>query len=117
MPARRDIMTGRLNFLEREWGGLEPFDIPFPRLIRQRGIYSRLETDHYHYVHVGGENYHTPFSSWNLCRGQEFDAYGGKIDSPQNRSIWGNGTSNTQKTGQLLETKRISLLPELLPVR
>lgn len=83
MPARRDIMTGRLNFLEREWGGLEPFDIPFPRLIRERGIYSRLETDHYHYVHVGGENYHTPFSSWNLCRGQEFDAYGGKIDSPR----------------------------------
>ena len=24
MPARRDIFTGRLGFLERQWGGLEP---------------------------------------------------------------------------------------------
>ncbi len=82
MPARRDIMTGRLNFLEREWGGLEPFDISLPRLLREKGIYSRIETDHYHYVHVGGENYHTPFSSWKLYRGQEFDTYGGQIDTP-----------------------------------
>ena len=26
MPARRDIMTGRLNFLEKPWGAMEPFD-------------------------------------------------------------------------------------------
>lgn len=26
MPARRDIFTGRVNFLERGWGGMEPFD-------------------------------------------------------------------------------------------
>jgi arylsulfatase A-like enzyme len=82
MPARRDIMTGRLNFLEREWGGLEPFDIPFPKLLREEGIYTRMETDHYHYVHVGGENYHTPFDSWNLYRGQEFDTYAGQIRTP-----------------------------------
>ena len=27
MPARRDILTGRLNFLERSWGPIEPFDV------------------------------------------------------------------------------------------
>ena len=37
MPARRDILTGRLNFLERNWGPVEPFDITFPALLRQRG--------------------------------------------------------------------------------
>lgn len=26
MPARRDLHTGRLNFLHRSWGPLEPFD-------------------------------------------------------------------------------------------
>ena len=29
MPARRDIFTGRLEFLERGWGPLEPFDVDF----------------------------------------------------------------------------------------
>ena len=53
MPARRDILTGRLHFLERDWGGLEPFDIPFPHLLRdEAGVYCHMETDHYHYFHV-----------------------------------------------------------------
>ncbi|HUV06106.1 MAG TPA: sulfatase-like hydrolase/transferase, partial [Spirochaetia bacterium] len=73
MPARRDMLTGRLNFLEREWGGVEPFDVPFVRLLRQAGVYTRMETDHYHYFHVGGENYHTLFNSWRFHRGQEWD--------------------------------------------
>ena len=84
MPARRDMMTGRLNFLEREWGGLEPFDIPFPHLLRdQAGVYCHMETDHYHYFHVGGENYHMPFNSWAFHRGQEWDTYVSRVDSPE----------------------------------
>lgn len=31
MPARRDMMTGRLSFLHRSWGPLEPFDNAFRR--------------------------------------------------------------------------------------
>ena len=34
MPARRDMLTGRLGFLERQWGGLEPYDTTLPRLLR-----------------------------------------------------------------------------------
>lgn len=39
MPARRDIQTGRLNFLHRGWGPLEPFDPSVAELLRlQAGI-------------------------------------------------------------------------------
>ncbi|MDF1514151.1 MAG: sulfatase [Anaerolineae bacterium] len=84
MPARRDMLTGRLNFLEREWGGLEPFDIPFPHLLRDTGdVYCHMETDHYHYFHVGGENYHMPFNSWAFHRGQEWDSYVSRVSAPE----------------------------------
>ena len=33
MPARRDMQTGRLDFLHRSWGPLEPFDNSFPELL------------------------------------------------------------------------------------
>lgn len=75
MPARRDILTGRLNFLERNWGPIEPFDIPFTRLLRGAGIRSHMETDHYHYFHVGGEDYHTQFDTYAFHRGQEEDRW------------------------------------------
>ena len=38
MPARRDMQTGRLNFLHRSWGPLEPFDNSFPELLRRRRL-------------------------------------------------------------------------------
>ena len=64
MPARRDMLTGRYNFLERGWGGLEPFDIPLPHVLAHAGIHSHIETDHYHYFQGGGEFYATTFSTW-----------------------------------------------------
>lgn len=74
MPARRDIMTGRLNFLEKPWGGLEPFDQTLPALLKTKNVYSRMITDHYLYLHVGGENYWNDFTSNEILRGQEFDS-------------------------------------------
>ena len=74
MPARRDIMTGRLNFLEKPWGGIEPFDQTLPALLKTRNVYTRMVTDHYLYFHVGGENYWNDFTSWEMIRGQEFDS-------------------------------------------
>jgi len=74
MPARRDILTGRLNFLERSWGGLEPFDVPLTNALRAGGVRTHMETDHYHYFHPGGENYHSCFDTYFFHRGQEFDA-------------------------------------------
>lgn len=76
MPARRELMTGRLNFLETPWGPIEPWDDCLPALLRrERGVYSHLVTDHYHYFHAGGEGYHTLFDSWEFERGQEGDVW------------------------------------------
>ncbi len=36
MPARRDIMTGRLNFLESRWCPLQPFDETYPEEIHRQ---------------------------------------------------------------------------------
>ncbi len=83
MPARRDIFTGRLNFLERIWGGIEPFDITFPHLLRKKGIQNHMITDHTHYVEIGGENYLQQFQSWECIRGQEFDQWASSCHAPQ----------------------------------
>lgn len=32
MPARRELHTGRYNFLHRAWGPLEPFDDSMPEI-------------------------------------------------------------------------------------
>lgn len=73
MPARRDIMTGRFNFLERNWGPIEAFDWTLPQSLRQHNIQSHIITDHYHYLEIGGENYLQMFDSWVMNRGQEWD--------------------------------------------
>jgi len=79
MPARRDMLTGRYNFLERGWGGMEPFDICLPHVLAHAGIHSHIETDHYHYFQGGGEFYATSFSTWQSYRGQEFDPMPARI--------------------------------------
>ena len=35
MPARRDLQSGRLSFLHRGWGPLEPFDNSFPEIMKK----------------------------------------------------------------------------------
>ena len=83
MPARRDILTGRLNFLERGWGGIEPFDRCFTETLKEGGVFSHLTTDHYHYFQVGGENYHCTFNTWELYRGQENDKWISTVVPPE----------------------------------
>lgn len=75
MPARRDLHTGRYNFLHRSWGPLEPFDDSMPEILRENGVYTHLVTDHNHYLEDGGATYHTRYSSWELNRGQEGDPW------------------------------------------
>ncbi len=74
MPARRDIMTGRLNFLEKPWGGIEPFDQTLQCLLSDKGnVHTQMFSDHAHYVIPGGENYTKGFTAWEVNRGQEGD--------------------------------------------
>jgi arylsulfatase A-like enzyme len=75
MPARRDMLTGRLTFLHRSWGPLEPFDNAFPELLCDAGVYSHLITDHFHYWEDGGATYHNRYDSYEFVRGQEGDPW------------------------------------------
>jgi len=85
MPARRDLQTGRLNFLHRSWGPLEPFDDSFAGQMKTGGTYSHLVTDHYHYFEDGGATYHTRYNSWEFIRGQESDPWAAMVVPPIDR--------------------------------
>ncbi len=82
MPARRELHTGRTNFLHRSWGPMEPFDDSMPEILREHGVYTHLVSDHYHYWEDGGCTYHTRYSSWEINRGQEGDPWKGLVQSP-----------------------------------
>lgn len=74
MPARRDIMTGRLNLLEKPWGGIEPFDQTLQCVLsKEKNIHTHMFSDHAHYLIPGGENYTRGFTAWEVFRGQEGD--------------------------------------------
>jgi len=83
MPTRREIHTGRYNFLHRSWGPLEPFDDSVPDILDKHGIYSHLVSDHYHYWEDGGCTYHTHYTSWEIARGHEGDPWKGEVADPQ----------------------------------
>ena len=60
MPARRELHTGRCNFLHRSWGPIEPFDDSMPEILKNNGIYSHLCSDHQHYWEDGGATFPYP---------------------------------------------------------
>lgn len=88
IPARREIHTGRLNFLHRGWGPLEPFDKSFADELRSAGTYTHLITDHYHYFEDGGAGYHGRYDTYEFVRGQEKDKW---------RSLIAPGTAEYQE--------------------
>lgn len=82
MPARRELHTGRYNFLHRSWGPLEPFDDSMVYMLKQSGIYTHLVSDHKHYWEDGGATYHTKYNTWEISRGQEGDDWKGQVKDP-----------------------------------
>lgn len=82
MPARRELHTGRYNFLHRGWGPLEPFDDSVPEILKKAGVYTHLVTDHQHYWLDGGATYHPRFNTFELIRGQEGDEWKGHVADP-----------------------------------
>ncbi len=83
MPARRELHTGRYNFLHRSWGPIEPFDDSMPEILKDSGVYTHLVSDHYHYWEDGGATYHNRYSSWEIVRGQECDHWKSALRTPQ----------------------------------
>jgi arylsulfatase A-like enzyme len=82
MPARRELHTGRYNFLHCGWGPLEPFDDSMPELLKHNGVYTHLVSDHLHYWEDGGATYHPRYSTWEMVRGQEGDLWKGHVQDP-----------------------------------
>ncbi|MDT8296777.1 MAG: sulfatase [Spirochaetaceae bacterium] len=82
MPARRELHTGRYNFLHRCWGPVEPFDDSMPAILSENGIYTHLISDHAHYWEDGGATYHNRYNSWESARGQEGDSWKGEVAEP-----------------------------------
>lgn len=83
MPARRELHTGRYNFLHRGWGPLEPFDDSMPQILKNSGIYTHLVSDHQHYWEDGGCTYHHRYTTWEIVRGQEGDRWKGEVNDPE----------------------------------
>ena len=102
MPARRELHTGRYNFMHRFWGPLEPFDDSMPEMLRFAGIHSHLISDHQHYWEDGGATYHNRYSSWECVRGQEGDFWKVNLDP----SIQGN-TNIPDLNPQVAKMKKI----------
>ncbi|MFO7957743.1 MAG: sulfatase-like hydrolase/transferase [Candidatus Brocadiia bacterium] len=89
MPARRELHTGRYNFLHRSWGPMEPFDDSMPELLRANGVHTHLASDHMHYWEDGGATYHTRYRTWEISRGNQGDPWKGDLDPsirPSDRS-------------------------------
>ncbi len=104
MPARRDLHTGRANFLHRAWGPLEPFDDSMPAMLKKAGVYTHLATDHYHYFEDGGATYHTKYNSWEFFRGQQGDVWMGQVADPK----WPDGVGFQSRRGQFLRQDTIN---------
>ncbi|MFI6348342.1 sulfatase [Streptomyces sp. NPDC050560] len=83
MPARREMHTGRHNFLHRSWGPLEPFDDSVPELLSRSGVHTHLVTDHQHYWEDGGATFHNRYDTYEFFRGQEGDKWKGHVADPE----------------------------------
>lgn len=118
MPARRDLQTGRLNFLHRSWGPLEPFDVTLTGLLASTGVHSHLVTDHYHYFRAGGATYHNAFTTWAFVRGQEADPWAATVALPLDRyrRDYAADQVEVERTGfrlqNMLNRDRIGATPE-----
>lgn len=73
MPARRELFSGRREFLWRPWGPLEPFDRPLSCVAAAAGATTMLVTDHYHYWEYSAHGYLEFFHGAELIRGHELD--------------------------------------------
>lgn len=82
MPARRELHTGRYNFLHRSWSPMEPYDESVCQNLRSAGVYSHITTDHFHYWEDGGSCYMTKFDSFEMNRGQQGDPWIPCVEKP-----------------------------------
>jgi arylsulfatase A-like enzyme len=75
MPARRELLTGRQEFLWRGWGHIEPWDRHLATDAERAGCVTQMITDHYHYWENSAHGYFEPFHGMEFVRGHELDAW------------------------------------------
>ena len=75
MPARRELFTGRQEFLWRGWGFIEPWDRHLAVDAARAGAVTQMITDHYHYWEGGAHGYFEPFQGVEFIRGHENDMW------------------------------------------
>lgn len=107
MPARRELHTGRYNFLHRSWGPMEPFDTSMPERLKHAGVHTHLASDHYHYWEDGGATYHTRYSTWEFFRGQEGDPWKAVVNPPEPPPHVGN-FGRTGHRGELFRQDQVN---------
>ncbi|MBR1919813.1 MAG: sulfatase [Spirochaetales bacterium] len=83
MPARRELHTGRYNFLHCAWGPVQPYDDSIPEMLKNAGVYTHMISDHQHYWEDGGATYHHRYNTWEIVRGQEADRWKGQVKEPE----------------------------------
>lgn len=83
MPARRELHTGRYNFLHNSWSPMEPYDDSIIAQMSRCGIYTHIVTDHFHYWEDGGSCYLTKYNSHEMIRGQQGDPWIGQVPWPE----------------------------------
>ena len=83
MPARRELHTGRYNFLHNSWSPLQPYDDSVISRLKRAGIYTHIATDHFHYWEDGGSCYLTKYDSHDIIRGQQGDPWMGQVAWPE----------------------------------
>lgn len=86
MPARREMFTGRKEFLWRPWGHLEPFDTVLPQVAKLNGHKTMMVTDHYHYWEENANGYMESFSGLEMIRGYENDNW--NVDPVEKLPVW-----------------------------
>ena len=95
MPARRELHTGRYNFLHTFWTPMHPYDDSVISRMKAAGIYTHIATDHFHYWEDGGSGYLTKFDSHEMVRGQQGDPWKAQVPWPEFPD-----TLSRRKTGQ-----------------
>ncbi len=73
MPARRELLSGRKEFLWRPWGSLEVFDPRLPLELKKGGYHTHIVTDHYHYWEEEANGYIQGYDTIEMIRGYEVD--------------------------------------------
>ncbi len=75
MPARRELFTGRQEFLWRSWGHIEPWDRQLAAEAGATGATTQMITDHYHYWENNAHGYFESFHGVEFVRGLEIDMW------------------------------------------